>query len=188
MSNAASIMTKEVVTVASSTPIREYLRLIKERPFSGFPVVDAEGFAVGLISHSDVLRGLAAFSSSGAAAPGDSQQRRRVSVRLLSENVALDGSLLERFLLLPVSEVMTLGIQACRPHTPLVEVCETMSRLRIHRMVVTDEAGKVRGIISAMDLVQRLGEALKEPSQERESFTLRNLPAIEESDEKEESD
>ncbi len=49
------IMTKDVVTVQSATPVREVADLLSERNVSGVPVVDDEGRVLGVVSELDVV-------------------------------------------------------------------------------------------------------------------------------------
>lgn len=49
------IMTKDVVTVQSATPVREVADLLRERNVSGVPVVDDEGRVLGVVSELDVV-------------------------------------------------------------------------------------------------------------------------------------
>jgi CBS domain-containing protein len=186
MSTAAYIMTRNVVTVSESMTLREYIRLIQEKAFTGCPVIGLDGLAVGFISQADVLRGLAGLLSSGNLA-ADSAQKRQLSIRLLLEGKpVVDASLLDRFLSMPVSEVMSQGVYSCHLSTPIIEVCETLSRLRIHRMVVVDEFSKVAGIISSLDALKHCSRELK--ANDRDAPILRNLTPINEPQEQEESD
>jgi DHA2 family multidrug resistance protein-like MFS transporter len=178
MSTAASMMTRNVVTIPEKSTIKEYLQRVQEQNFSGCPVIDNEGFAVGFISQGDVLRGLTSMLSSGDLAL-EGKQRRQLSIALLlSGKTASDASLFDRFLSMSVSEVMAKGIYSCHAHTPIPEVCETMSRLRIHRLVVVDEYGKVSGIISSLDALRVCSREIK--FQERERPLLKNFPPVNE--------
>ena len=49
------IMTKDVITVPSATPVREVANLLSERSVSGVPVVDDEGRVLGVVSELDVV-------------------------------------------------------------------------------------------------------------------------------------
>ena len=49
------IMTKNVITVPLSTPVREVANLLSEKNVSGLPVVDDEGRVLGVISELDVV-------------------------------------------------------------------------------------------------------------------------------------
>jgi CBS domain-containing protein len=61
--NVESVMSRDVVTVTLSTPLKEVARLLVGRGVSGVPVVDETGAVVGVVSEQDVVskeRGVAA--------------------------------------------------------------------------------------------------------------------------------
>lgn len=136
---AKDVMTKTVTTVTAETSIESLVGLLKETKFSGFPVVDGGGKAVGLISQNDVLRALASGSS------GD----RKASAKLLEGGGTDARSLLTR----TVRDLMTPKVLACAPGDSLAKVCKTMADNRVHRVVVLD-GGKVAGLVSATDVVR----------------------------------
>ena len=51
----SSVMTKNVLTVAPSTPLKKVARLLVERRVSGMPVVDEDGTVLGVVSEADIL-------------------------------------------------------------------------------------------------------------------------------------
>ncbi|MHC4693977.1 MAG: CBS domain-containing protein [Planctomycetota bacterium] len=55
MSKAKDIMTKDVITVKTDTPIINVLKLIAEHNISGLPVVEDDMTLVGIVSEKDVL-------------------------------------------------------------------------------------------------------------------------------------
>jgi len=158
---ARDLMTPDVVTVSAETPIRDYVGLIRLKGFSGLPVVDGDGKVVGMVSHSDVLRGLVAFLASGAPAPGDHTTRRRVGSRLVDHLAAIEGTSvrMSEYLALPVRAVMSEEVTSCAADSPLAAVCEAMAHKRVHRIVVVDDKDRPIGIVSAMDVVGRIGKS-----------------------------
>lgn len=52
------VMSKSVVQVAPETPLSEATRLLIHHKIGCLPVVDGEGTAVGLVTETDLLRGL----------------------------------------------------------------------------------------------------------------------------------
>ncbi|MFH2006938.1 MAG: CBS domain-containing protein [bacterium] len=55
--NVSDLMTRHVATVREDLPIKELIRMVKERRYSGFPVVDGQGAAVaGIITATDLVR------------------------------------------------------------------------------------------------------------------------------------
>ena len=157
---AESVMVTDVVTVREDLPIAGLIREIRARKFSGFPVVDSDEKAVGVVSQNDVLRALA-YAVGAEAPPEDSADRRKASGFLLEMTNAAAGGAVSELLSRPVRDVMSRSVASCRPETKIAEVCETMVSRRIHRMVVVDGDRKVRGLISATDLVRQLGKSLR---------------------------
>jgi len=49
------IMIKDVVSVNMKTPVREVMRLIREKDFNALPVVDGSKNLVGMVSQKDLL-------------------------------------------------------------------------------------------------------------------------------------
>ena len=157
---AESIMVAPVVTVREDLPIAALLREIRARKFSGFPVVDGDARAVGVVSQNDVLRALA--FAVGAEAPAVAgPEWRKASTQLLEMTDAAAGGAVSELLSRPVRDVMSRQVTACRPETRLSDVCQTMVSKRIHRVVVLDPQKKVRGLISARDLVRHFGASLR---------------------------
>jgi CBS domain-containing protein len=141
---ARDVMTKKVTTVTADTTISSLLETLKTTKFSGFPVVDAGGKAVGLISQNDVLRALAAGTS----------QDRKAGTRLLEGAGGNPSAVLSK----TVQDLMSPRIVSCAPGDPLSKVCKTMADARVHRVVVLDK-GKVAGLVSATDVVRHVAKA-----------------------------
>ena len=49
------IMSRDVVTVTTDTSLKQVAELLAERGISGLPVVDNDGFVVGVVSEADIL-------------------------------------------------------------------------------------------------------------------------------------
>ncbi|MBI5192154.1 MAG: CBS domain-containing protein [Nitrospirae bacterium] len=56
MANAKDIMTKEVVTVTSTTTVEELARLFIKHGISGAPVVDEDGNLKGVVTENDLIK------------------------------------------------------------------------------------------------------------------------------------
>lgn len=153
---AGDVMSRKVRTVRDDCPMEQLVDLIRETHFSGFPVVNADGRPVGLVSQTDVLRGLAAVIDPEFAAPFLEGGSKLTSI---AEDGVRASAVLLGLMIRPVKEFMTPKVETCRPDTPLAKVCATMSRRRIHRVVVV-EKNQVVGMISALDIVRWTGKAL----------------------------
>lgn len=158
---AKQVMTPSVTTIAEDAPIREAIQLIEDKKYSGLPVVNADGVAVGLISQNDILRALA-YLAGATELPDDFQAaKRKASKQLLLAEEKGRAIALSGFLNQPVRRLMSPGLHSCATETAVEEVCKLMIERRIHRVAVLDSARKVVGLISATDLVRCLGEELR---------------------------
>lgn len=146
--NASEIMTRNVVTIAGGTPVREAIRLMLDHKISGLPVVDAAGKVEGILTEGDLLR------RSEIAT-----ERRRWpwldfllgSGRTASEYVRTHGRICE--------QLMSHDVISVTPDTPLADIVELMERRRIKRLPVI-ENGVLVGIVSRPDLLAAVARAL----------------------------
>lgn len=162
---ARDLMTTDVASLRPDTPVREALELFEELHVSGAPVLDAAGEPIGFLSLHDVVR-------AGRLA-GDRVDTRGGGYEMAEpQDEARDEEQLERIEGLDwkddysellrgrerVEDWMTRGVVTVEPEATLREVCSTMARESVHRVVVRDVGG-VRGILSAMDVVRRVAES-----------------------------
>lgn len=146
---AADVMTKDVATVDSDWPIDRLMTFLADRAISGAPVVNAEGEPIGVVSLTDVARnGVTVEGAAGANANAYYADglARHVSREELGGFHADAGSATL------VRDVMTPVVFAVDADATVQEVAATMTTGRVHRVLVT-RAGKMAGIISAMDLL-----------------------------------
>ena len=166
---ARDVMTREVTTVSQDVPLEELIQLLRLSQFSGIPVIDTAGRAVGLISETDILRALAytvgpPTTGSGEFANKFQAGKKRVSSVILdavSNEDLHTASVLNELIRRPVRELMTPYVHSCSDDAPVVEVCEMMVWKEIRRVVVLDEEKRPVGMISSIDLITKLGEWLR---------------------------
>jgi len=72
---------------------------------------------------------------------------------------------------LPVGEIMRQGPSVCAPGDDLRHALKTMAKEHIHRLLVTDESGALKGILSMDDVVLRTDSVFKDD-------VIRTLKAI----------
>ncbi|GHG21404.1 CBS domain-containing protein [Streptomyces zaomyceticus] len=130
------VMPPDVVTAAPETPFKEIARLFADHDGSAVPVVDADRRLLGVVSEADLLR-------SSAELPG--LEGRRAGVRLLSQERGLPDAE-------TAAQLMTSLAVTARANWNLVETARTMQRKAVKRLPVTDETGRLVGIISRSDL------------------------------------
>ncbi len=127
-SRVADIMTPCVV-IPEDLSILEMTQRFEQEQVSGAPVVNVDGIYVGVISRTDVAS--------------------------------------ERFLALvqqgrKPSEIKARDIMNSRPPVavkaddPIDDAVELMDKFQIHRVFVRDEAGKIVGIVTALNVVSAM--------------------------------
>jgi CBS domain-containing protein len=133
------VMSTDVVTVSTGTSLKEVAETLADRRISGLPVVDEEGFVVGVVSEADIL-----FKERGPSS------RRGVFAWLL-DRYGFEGQLkLEATV---AGEAMTEPPIVIGPERPVAEAAHLMLDRRVNRLPVV-ENGKLVGIVTRSDLVR----------------------------------
>ena len=134
------LMTRDVVTVAPDTPLREVAELLVEHGISGVPVCNRAGEVIGVVSEQDILykelgpeeRGggpLAWFAGWPAAAAAKANARTAVGA-------------------------MTSPALTIRPERRAAAAARLMVDRGVNRLPVVDRRGRLVGIVTRADLVR----------------------------------
>lgn len=151
MKVARDIMTREVYAVTETTSIETLTKLLRDHAISGVPVLNRQGFPVGVVSIHDLVHqgGLESdpelpasqYWSSGTSLPRGFHELPSTGTHLA------------------VKDIMTPAIFAVEEDTPISAVCEHFLRGQIHRVLVTNE-GELTGIITSTDLIAEFSQML----------------------------
>jgi CBS domain-containing protein len=133
------IMSSEVATVSTGTSLKEVAEILAERRISGLPVVDDDGFVVGVVSEADIL-----FKERGPSPRGG------VFAWLLDRS-GIEGQLKLEALI--AGEAMTTPAIVIEPQRSVAEAAHVMLERRVNRLPVVDR-GKLVGIVTRSDLVR----------------------------------
>jgi CBS domain-containing protein len=133
------IMTRDVLTVAPETSLREVALLLSTNHVSGVPVCAPDGSVLGIVSEADIVRREEGFSPN----PG------RVSSWLLRK---IDGEL-DKIAARTAGEAMTAPALTARPGQQVSDVARLMTLQKINRLPVVSY-GRLVGIVSRADLVR----------------------------------
>lgn len=137
MLKVKDLMTRELLTVAPNTTIREAAEILATEHVSGAPVVHA-GRPLGMISARDLLEFIAALPADPEAVTG-----------------GLDHGILDDH---TVEEAMTRGpLTSIGPDAPASRAAELMQAEDVHRLPVVED-GKLVGIITTTDLVKAVAD------------------------------
>ena len=149
---AAELMTDQVVSIAETAPLRQAVATLVDHGFSGAPVVNEAGRAVGVVSLSDIV--VHDRNSVAYARPVPEYYSRSDLRTAVGENVS--GFQVEAADRTLVRDVMTPTVCSVRPHTPVKQVIEEMTFLHIRRLFVTDADGVIVGVIATTDILNHL--------------------------------
>lgn len=117
------VMTEKVVTCTATAAILEVQKLMVEHRISRVVVVDAKNRPIGIMTQKDFVNFLLADKSE----------------RGLEE--------------IQAEEVMSKNLTTVKPAAPISDVAETMIREKISSLVVVDEDGELKGIVTKADLI-----------------------------------
>lgn len=134
----ADVMTSPVVTVTPSTPFKEVARLLTSHHIGALPVVGVDGRPVGVVSESDLIlkeEGLALTPGPRLESHRRRHDRAKAAARIAGEMMS--------------SPPVTIGAGA-----PLAAAARLMHEQSVRRLLVVDEDGGLRGIVSRGDLVR----------------------------------
>jgi CBS domain-containing protein len=168
MSKLRDIMTNEVVTLNPEMTLREAIGILRAENVNGAPVVHG-GQVIGVASVSDILdfevqtplvpieyqsqddwQGLRGETAETDVPAFFSDAWESTGIDLASAEWDLLGDHL-------VGDVMTRGLFALPPETPLDQAAKYMATRGIHRVLVMDGM-RLLGIASASDFVRAVAE------------------------------
>ncbi|MGH3083897.1 MAG: CBS domain-containing protein [Gaiellaceae bacterium] len=135
-----SLMSRDVVTVASETTLKEVAALLSRHRISGVPVCDADRQVLGVVSEADILR-------------QEEGRPPRSSTGLLSWLFESDDESLAKVGARTAGEAMTSPAITIDPGRPVSEAARLMLERQVNRLPVVRE-GKLVGIVTRADLVR----------------------------------
>lgn len=132
------LMTRDVMTVAPATSLRDAAGLLAENGISGVPVVSATGDIVGVLSEADIV-----------VKAGGELTRSRLLGWLLEPG----GGMEDKIKAETVGDAMSAPPVTISPKRPVHEAAKLMVAENVNRLPVVDK-GKLTGIITRADIVR----------------------------------
>jgi CBS domain-containing protein len=130
------VMTGSVVAVRQNADFKEMVTVMRSRKISAFPVIDADGKVLGVVSEADLLL--------KEATPALPQGAIRLAWRLGQQSKA-NGT--------TAAEVMTRPAVTISQDATVGQAARLMQSRRVKRLPVVDHDGRLRGIVSRADLL-----------------------------------
>ena len=131
---ASDVMTPHPHTIPEEAGLKGAMRTMAAHRIKHLPVVDAPGQLVGMLSRADVLRAVAA-----GAEPVQEEAAEVVPAPSACT----------------VGDLMLMEVPTAKVETPIDEVVHLVLSSPSRRVVITDSAGVVRGIITDRRLLAR---------------------------------
>jgi len=128
---AADLMRRDVAAISVDATFAQALAVLIDRNLTVAPVVDDRGGPVCVISLTDLL----------------------IHVR---ECIVPDRGCAGRVEPASADSLMTPTVFAVDARTPAADVVRDMVRSRVHHLFVTDDAGRIVGVVSACDVLHHL--------------------------------
>lgn len=150
MLDAASIMTRNVITARPDDTVSHVARLLSENNISAVPVCDASGTLLGMVSEGDLMRPFVT----------ENVKRRTWWLALLADGTDLAPEFLEYVRLdrHSVADLMTKQIVSADAGTDLTELADLLVRHRIKRLPIVRD-GKLIGIVSRADVIRAIARS-----------------------------
>ena len=152
--SVGDVMNHAVVEISANQTMSEAAASFIEKGVAAAPVVDEQGRCVGILSSADFLK---RDSSDPSASGGrlSMQEHQLVEVgdqRRHVMEIAQDM----------VSGYMTESVQSIDVDTSLLKAATIMNQQHIHRLPVIGKDSRVIGLVSTMDVVAALLNAIDE--------------------------
>src|SRR5579885_1797478 len=154
MLSAQDIMNARVACLSPDDTLKEAAALFAKKKISGAPVVGPGKRLLGVLSQSDL--GRRADQRAARREPAFYYDGDRLQV------ADTTGGLAET----PVRLVMTRVTLAVEPSEPIDRVARLMLEKKIHRVLVAQD-GALRGLISSLDMIRGLLDALPQKRRAR---------------------
>jgi len=142
--SAGEAMSRETVSVGPGEPVSRVVELLLGKSYRAVPVVE-NGVPVGIITNSDlVTRG--GLGARLELLPSLHTPALQAELTRLARDRKTAG------------EIMTPQPVTVRAATPLPQVADLMAHRRLKRLPVTDDSGRLAGIISRVDLLRTVAQ------------------------------
>lgn len=152
------VLVSELTTLRPTDTVAHAAEVFLSQQISGAPVVDDDGRCVGVLTATDIV-----------TAEGELvvEQKQIAQSPIFASNLALPSHLYASWLANAreklvaaadrlVEHEMTTDIVSVTPDTPIDKVVNDMVFAHIHRVIVLDEGGQLKGLVTTTDVLAAL--------------------------------
>jgi len=148
------VMTTHVVAVTKDASFRDIATMLRRHRVSAFPVVDADGKVIGVVSEADMLPKEALLAAPGVRVPaGDAESRHNDFAKATGVTAA---------------SIMTRAPITITQDEPVTSAARLMYSCKVKSLPVVTEHGYLVGIISRADVLSVYG---RPPAEIRREIT-----------------
>jgi CBS domain-containing protein len=149
----SEVMTRRVICVRTTLPVRAVLMVLVEHGISGAPVVDAAGRPVGMVSITDLLR-----EEYDQIEDEEDELLPHFAREAVDRNRA--GGRPGGPAHLTAEDIMTPSVFSVREEARVADAAVEMARRGVHRVPVVSRDGAVVGMVSALDVMRWMAAGL----------------------------
>jgi predicted transcriptional regulator len=149
MLTAKELMSTDVITVTSETPVRELAKIFSENTISGAPVVDDQSKVIGVVTESDLIYQNKKVHIPTAVAILDAFFFLENPEKMEKEMKKIAGT--------KVSDIFAREIITVQQDTSLDEVATLMAEKKVHTLPVLD-GNKLVGVIGKSDIIRTIAQ------------------------------
>lgn len=141
-SRVEDVMTRDVVTVQATAEYKDIVAVMRDRRVSAVPVLDSAGRLAGVVSEADLL-----LKEVGVQALGG----YLISTGRRGEQAKAAG--------VTAAELMSTPAVTIGPRETVAAAARRMHDRRVKRLPVVDDAGRLAGIVSRVDVLSVFARA-----------------------------
>lgn len=150
---ATDLMTTTPISLNQDATVAEAAAFLVDKEISAAPVIDEAGRAVGVVSHTDIVRHV--LGPDAGQRPRDEHVGYRITDFLLPPAVQdfLRGPKADS---VRVRDILTPTILSVAPDDSALTVVAQLLALKVHRLFVIDKTGVLVGVVSTFDVLRKL--------------------------------
>ncbi len=143
-------MHRDAVTVGPDATVERVVRIMRKHVLPGVPVVDGDGVVVGIVTESDLI------------IPDEDADLHLPAHLDLMGGVVYLGRLkdyderLKKAFALTAADLMTPDPVTVKPTHTIQDAAKVIAERRHNRLPVVDEAGKLAGVVTRIDVLDAL--------------------------------